>query len=74
MIQNKVHKCGQLITINNHVYRITKYNNNSKYFICKYCDTYCTNDCLSKIGFDNLCWKVMKLKYFLKRIDNVKSK
>ena len=49
---NKKYKPGQLVTINNHVYRITKsLINNDGDWICSHCDvTRCIERCTHMIG------------------------
>ena len=70
MIQNKMHKNGQILTINGCKYRIVKIAENNKLVDCStcYCYCYCSNDCIYKIGL--LCTRTIPLNSVLKRVNN----
>ena len=73
MIQNKMHKNGQILMINGHKYRIveSKIKNGS----CTHCDANHTCNCLPAIQGNWLyCTKTIPMTSILKSIDNVKSK
>ena len=73
MIQDKMHKNGQILTINNRKYRIEK--NPFAMNNCCNCDANHTCDCLPTIPGNWLyCTKTIPMTSILKRIDNVKSK
>ena len=71
MIQNKMHRNGQIITINNHPYKVIDGGRDDN--PCINCDLDFTNDCLGKRA-DIFCINIIPLKSILKRIDNVESK
>ena len=74
MIQNKMHKNGQILTINGHKYRIAKspFNCGS----CQSCDANNKYDCIDGPNSQDsiYCTRVIPLQSILKRIDNVKLK
>ena len=69
MIQDKKHRNGQIITINNHPYRVV--DGGREHNPCINCDLH--KDCLGK-RVDIFCLSIIPLKSILKRIDNVKPK
>lgn len=71
MIQNKMHKNGQIITINNHPYKVV--DSGREHIPCLNCDLDFTNDCLGKRA-DIFCTRTIPIASILKRIDNVKLK